>query len=167
LLSGSIVASPAMRASVRSARTTREMRAYLAVGRPLLLLEPASALIVLASGIYLTNAASFWSQGWLQVAVVLWIVNAAAAGAIVKPALSRLAASTVTSEDLPVGRDLDALRWSTRWSVGGDLLLANDVAVLYLMTVKPEWAGALMVVAGTNLAVVAARAMGPGFRRAR
>lgn len=160
LLSASIVASPAVRAFVRRARTTREIRAYLAVGHPLLLLEPLSALIVLATGIYLASAASFWSHGWLQMALVLWIVNAVAAGAVVKPALGRLTAHTSALEDLPVSPDLDAMRWSTRWSVGGDLLFANDVAVLFLMTVKPGWPAALMVVAGVNVAVSLARVIG-------
>src|SRR5262245_4306315 len=51
LLSGSVVASPAVRAAVRRAQTTQEIRAYLAIGRPLLVLEPAAAIAVLATGV--------------------------------------------------------------------------------------------------------------------
>jgi uncharacterized membrane protein len=158
LLSGSIVGSPAVRAAVRRARTTQEMASYLAIGRPLLLLEPVSALAVLASGIYLTNVGNFQSQGWVQVAAVIWLVNAIVAGALVKPALKAVATATAAQPDGAVSSRLNTLRWSRRWSAGGDLLLANDAAVLYLMTMKPELAGSIVLVAVVNLLVVAARA---------
>jgi hypothetical protein len=165
LLSGSVIGSPAVRAAIRRARTTQEMCAYLAIGRPLQMLEPASALIVLATGVYLTNADGFWSLGWVQVATAFWLVNAAVAAGIVKPAIGRVAAESAAA-DGPVGQRLNALRWSRRWSVGGDMLLANDAAMLYLMTMKPGLADSLLVVAVANIVVVVARAIGPGFHRA-
>jgi uncharacterized membrane protein len=159
LLSGSVVASPAVRAAVRRARTTQDMRSYLAIGRPLLVLEPISAVIVLASGIYLANVAGFWGLGWVQVAVAFWVVNSAVAGAIVKPAITRVAAQLATTADGPVGHHLDTLRRSRKWSFGGDVLMANDAAMLYLMSMKPDLAGSLLVVAFTNAAVAVARAV--------
>jgi uncharacterized membrane protein len=164
LLSGSVFASPAVRAAVRRARTTQEVRAYLAIGRPLLVLEPASALVVLASGVYLASVANFWAQGWVQVAVALWLVNSVVAGTVVKPAISRVAAQAATAVDGPLGQHLDALRWSPGWSFGGDLITANDAAMLYVMTMKPGLAGSLLVVAATILFVAAARAIGHAFR---
>jgi hypothetical protein len=164
LLSGSVVASPGVRAAVRRAQTTQDIRAHLAIGRPLLVLEPASALVVLASGVYLTNVANFWTQGWVQVSIAFWIANAVVAGAMVKPAIGRVAAEAARAPDGPVGHDLDALRRSPRWSLGGDLLMATDAAMLYVMTMKPELAGALLVVIGTVLLVAAARAMRRGLR---
>lgn len=164
LLSGSVIASPSVRAAVRRARTTQEMRAYLAIGRPLQLLEPASAMVVLATGIYLTSAASFWSQGWVQVATAFWLVNAVVAGTMVKPVTSLVAAQAEASADGPVGHDLDTLRWSARWSLGGDLLLANDAAMLYVMTMRPELAGSLLVVAAANIIVAVARVVRRGLR---
>ena len=166
LLGGSVVGSPAVRAAVRRARTTEEMRAYLAIGRPLLVLEPASALVVLATGIYLTTVDNFWSLGWVQVATAGWLVNAAVAGAMVKPAISAVAAHVATQSDGSVGEHLHAFRWSWRWSVGGDVLLANDAAMLYLMTMKPELADSLLVVAAANGVAAGARVLGPVFRRA-
>ena len=164
LLSGSVIASPGVRAAVRRARTTQEMRAYLAIGRPLMMLEPASAVVVLASGVYLTSVADFWAEGWVRAAVVFWLANLAVAGAMVKPAIGRLAAEAGTAADGPVGQHLNVLRWSPRWAFGGDLIMANDAAMLYVMTMKPGFAGALLVVAGTILVVAAARAIRHGFR---
>jgi hypothetical protein len=48
-------------------------------------------------------------------------------------------------------------RWSRRWSAGGDVLLANDAAALYLMTMKPELTGSIVLVTLVNLLVVAVR----------
>jgi len=165
LLSGSVFGSPAVRAAVRRARTTQEMRAYLAIGRPLLLIEPLSALIVLATGIYLAHVANFWSQGWVQVPLVFWFVNSVVAVRMVKPVMSRVAAEAAEAGEGPVGQRLDALRRSARWSFGGDLLLANDAAMLYLMALKPGLAGSLLVVVGANAIVAGARVIGTRVRR--
>ena len=96
--------------------------------------------------------------------VAFWLVNSAVAAAMVKPAIGRVAAEASMAADGPVGPQLDALRWAPRWSFGGDALLANDAAVLYLMVMKPELVGSLLVVLVANLAVVAARGFKGGFR---
>lgn len=160
LLSSSVVASPGIRAAVRRASTTQEVRAYLALGRPLLVLEPVSALTVLVSGIYLTSVANFWTQGWVQVAVCFWLVNAVVAGTLVKPAIKVVEAEATTAVDRLVGQQLDAVRRSSRWVFGGDLLMANDAAMLYVMTMKPALTPSLLVVAAAILVVAAIRAAG-------
>ena len=165
LLSSSVVASPGIRAAIRRACTTQEVRAYLALCGPLLVLEPASALVVLVTGIYLTSVANFWTQGWVQVALGFWIVNATVAGAVVKPAIEGVRAEATTAVDGPVGRRLDALRCSPRWVFGGDLLMATDAAMLYVMTMKPALTGSLLVVVVAILVVAAVRARGHGVRR--
>lgn len=163
LLSGSVIASPAVRGAVRRAGTTQDIRAYLTLGGPLLILEPTSAVVVLTSGIYLTSVADFWTQGWVQAAIAFWIVNAVVAGAVVKPTIGRVVAAAATAADGPVDRHLDMLRRSLRWSVGGDVLLASDLAMLYVMTMKPELAGSLLAVAGTMMAIAAVRIITRGL----
>ena len=165
LLSGSIVGSPAVRAAVRRSRTTQEVRAYLAIGRPLQVLEPLSAVTVLASGIYLTSVANFWSLGWVQLAVAAWLMNAAVAVAMVKPAMKAVAEQAAMAPDGRVEHHLDALRWSRYWSLGGDLLLANDAAMLWLMTLQPDFAGSLLAVAVAILVVGGGRAIRSGLAR--
>jgi len=163
LLSSSVVASPGIRRAVRRARTVQELQVCLAIGRPLLVLEPASAVVVLVTGIYLTNVAGFWTQGWVQVAAAAWVVNAMAAAMLVKPAMASLSSAAEASTEGQVGRDLDGLRWSFRWSIGGDVLLATDASMLYLMTMKPGLTGSLLVAVLANVAVAAVR----GARRLR
>jgi uncharacterized membrane protein len=85
LLSGSVLGSPAVRAAVRRAQSVQELRAALEIGRPLQLLEPGSAVVVLVTGLYLTRVADFWSLGWVQVAVAA-ARKRGVAGAVVQPA---------------------------------------------------------------------------------
>jgi hypothetical protein len=162
LLSGSVIGSPAVRAAVRRARSTDEVRAFLAMGRPLLVLEPVAALLVMASGVYLTSVLRFWTLGWVQVAMAAWLVNAVTAGALVKPAIGRVAAGAAATAGT-VGDRLHTLRWSPRWSAGGDVLLANDAAILFLMVVKPGLGVSLLTVAGINALVVATRIAASGY----
>jgi hypothetical protein len=168
LMSGSVVGSPVVRAAARRARTTQELRAYVSLGRRLQVLEPVSAVLLLVSGAYLASVANFWSLGWVQVAVAAWVMNSVVAGVVVKPALGRLSAGVAASVDGPVESNLERLRWSPRWSGGGDLLMANDAATLYLMVMRPGLAGSLLIVIGANLGVAAVRAIivGYGFRGA-
>ena len=157
LVGGSAIASTRVRATVRSARTVQELRAFLAIGRPLAVLNPVASMLVFASGLYLTSAGRFWSLGWVQVAVAFWVVNVVVAVAAVKPAIGRTAAEAARAGDGAVGERLDAIRWSPRWSVGSDMLVANDTAMLYLMAVKPGFASSLLAVAVANALVLAGR----------
>jgi hypothetical protein len=164
LLAGSVIGSPALRAAARRAATVQELRAYLSLGRPLLVLEPAGALLVLASGIYLT-AFWGWSLGWIQVATGLWILNTAVAAALVHPAHKRITQAAAGAGDEPVGPQLHALRSSPRWVLGGDVLMANDAAVLYLMVAKPGLAVSLAIAAGLNALVLVVRLVIGRLRR--
>ena len=164
LVGGSLLAAPGVRAAVRRARRAQEVSAVLAVGRPLHVVNPVAALLVLATGIYLTSVGHWWDLGWVQVAVALWVLNTVTAGAVVEPAVHRLAAQAAGAADGTVDERLDALRWSRRWTFGVDLLLANDAAVLCLMTVKPGLAGSVLVVVVANAMV---QATGAALRRSR
>jgi hypothetical protein len=73
----------------------------------------------------------------------------------VKPAIGRVVAAMAGSESEVVTVRVDAVRWSRAWSHGGDILMANDVAMLYLMTVRPGLTASLLAVATANAVVLA------------
>lgn len=159
LLGTSVVGEPIVQAAARRAPTVSDLRAQLAVGRPMAVVSPIAALILLGSGVYLTSIGRFWSLGWVQVATAFWVVNSVVAVALVRPAIQRVAAEAARGTELAIGPRLDALRWSRSWTVGGDLLAVNDAAMLYLMTVKPSLGGSLTIVIVANLVVAGGRAM--------
>jgi hypothetical protein len=157
LLGTSIVGEPVVRAAARRTQLTRELRAFLEVARPMALLSPIAALLVLGSGIYLTSVIRIWSLGWIQVSVVFWLVNGLVAVAVVKPAMERLVAEAASATDEAIGPRLDELRWSPAWSWGRDTMAANDAAVLFLMTLRPGLAVSLAVVLLVNAVVAGGR----------
>ena len=164
LVGGSLLAAPGVRAAVRRAGTAQEVRNYLTVGRPLSVINPVAALLVLVTGIYLTSVTHWWHMGWVQIATVVWFLNSVTARAVVEPAIHRLSAEAAVAADGAIGERLHALRWSRRWSIGVDLLLANDAAVLYLMTAKPALLESILVVAVVNALLLAT---GAALRRSR
>lgn len=159
LLATSILGEPGVRAAARRAADIKELRAYLAVGHPMATISPVAAVLLLASGIYLSSLGRFWSLGWVQVAVAFWVVNSVLAGAVMRPAMKRVQAEASTAGEGAVGPSLDRARWSPGWTWSVDLMAANDAAVLYLMTLRPGLAGSLAVVFLANAGVAGARFM--------
>jgi len=68
----------------------------------------------------------------------------------VAPHMRRLGTTAAAAGDGPVTGSTDVLRRSARWTVGVRLLIANDAAVLLLMTMKPGLAGALLAIASSH-----------------
>jgi uncharacterized membrane protein len=160
LMGGSLLATPAIRTAVLRAGTVAEMRTWLTFGRPLSRITPIAAFTLLGSGVYLTQTGRWWTAAWLQIALALWAANMFLAVRVVEPAVGRLGAEAAAA-DGPVSALLDALRRSRRWSVTSDVMLANDVGVLYLMVAKPGYLGSV----GTLLVAYAAVGGIRAFRR--
>lgn len=164
LLGTSILGEPAVRAAARRASQPQELRAFLQIGQPIVVIAPAAAMVILASGIYLSSVGGFWRLGWVQVALTFWLVNAFLAGVVVRPAVKRVWEEATGSTDASIGGRLDDLRWSGVWTLGVDVMAANDAAMLYLMTMKPGLAGSLAVVVLANALVAGVRLL-MGARR--
>lgn len=159
LLATSILGEPGVRAAARRAADIKELRAYLAVGHPMATISPVAAVLLLASGIYLSSLGRFWSLGWVQVAVAFWVVNSVLAGAVMRPAMKRVQTEASNAGEGAVGPSLDRARWSPGWTWSVDLMAANDAAVLCLMTLRPGLAGSLAVVFLANAGVAGGRFM--------
>jgi uncharacterized membrane protein len=153
LVGGSIVATPAIRAAAVRARTVSEVRTWASFGRPFVTINPVTSLTLLATGLYLTAAGSWWNAAWVHVAIVLWVANAILAAAVVNPAAARVGQAAATAPDGAVDADLDRLRRAPSWSVGSDVMLANDVGVLLLMVVKPGYLWAVGAVSVLHVLV--------------
>jgi len=146
LLIGGSVAGILVRAAVRRCATLHEGRTLLALGRPLSIMNPMSALTLMGTGVYLSSVGRWWATPWVLVALVMWVVNTFIARAAVGGTVERLA-EHLASGDGPMTVEADALRNSTAWTIGGDLLVAHDLGSLLLMTLKPSLAPSLWVMA--------------------
>lgn len=153
-LVGHSLSSPITRAVVREAQTVEDVRRVVAFEHRVSRWNPAIALVLLGSGIYL-GSAGWWAQGWFYLSVAGWVVNAFLAGRIVKPWGASLMAAAVAAGSGPVPAAVDALRRSTALAVAAQVMLANDIALLFIMMNKPTTAGAAAIFAVVNAVLVA------------
>ncbi len=159
LMGGSIGAAPSIASLVRHATTIAEIRRVLHYSRRLAPVNPVAAIVLLASGLYLAEAGSWWRRGWVWVAVALWVMNLVLATRVVRPSLIHLGKLIDNASGETISGEVDAARRAPGWARSEDLILAGDLAVLFMMIAKPTGYLAPAVVL-----VVAALAV-TGFQR--
>lgn len=160
LVGAGILATPTISDVIRRARTIDELRRWLAVGKRLGRINPLSSVALLASGAYLSSVSGWWGTAWIQVAVVLWIANAVMANAVINSAMTRLDRVAFTGDGDLIGPNLERLLRSPRTAFTHDVMIANDLGVLFLMVIKPtEYLVAVMAVAGAQLILVGVGAL--------
>jgi len=166
LLGTSVVGEPAVRAAARRTSRPEELRAHLGVGNRMAPISPVAALLVLASGLYLTGAIGAWTLGWVQVSMALWLANSVVAVRLVKPAIRKLVAEASDTTEASIAPRLDGLRWSAGWTWGVDILATNDAVMLCIMVIKPGLTGSAAILLLAYATVVGGRAV-LGLRRRR
>lgn len=152
-LIGSSLFTPLTRREIASARTLDRLREWLGFAARSTRANGPAAMILLATGVYL-GSSGWWSQAWFYVAVGVWFTSLALATLVVKPAAVALGRAAVAAGDGPVTGAVDTLRRSPRWEAGEGLMLGNDLAMLYVMFVKPSLAESLLVVGVAGAACV-------------
>ena len=138
LVGGGLLATPAVNSGIRRARTVTELRRWLGIGKPLDRIAPLSSMALLASGIYLASVGEWWGTPWVRLAGALWIVNATLASVAVKPSMDRLSRAAQATDNEEISPQMEALKDSRRLTVTPDVMLANDMGVLFLMVTKPS-----------------------------
>ena len=148
-LVGHSLGSPLVHAMIRDARSLPALRAWLDFARQSARWNPAAALVLLGSGVYL-GSAGWWSQAWFHVAVAAWVVNLLLAALVVKRSAAALGMAAARAGDGPVPDDVDRLRRLPGWAAAARTMLANDLAILYVMIGKPSLVESLAVMAMAN-----------------
>ncbi len=148
VLIGSGLVAPLTHRFICAARTLGELRGWLDFGRRSSKWNPVAALVLLGSGVYL-GSVGWWSEPWFFVALAAWVLNATLAGAIVGRTAAALGQAAAPGGEAPVPPEVDALRRSRGWALAHDAMLANDLAILWIMLAKPGLVGSvgLLVVA--------------------
>ncbi len=153
-LVGHSIGAPLERAAIREAATLGDLRRWIAFAGRSARWNPAVALVLLASGIYL-GSAGWWEQAWFHVSLAGWFVNVFLAAFAVGRTAGATMAAAVKAGEGPVPPQVDALRHSNAWALGMQSLLANDLAVLFIMMNKPGLLGSLAAVAVANVVFLA------------
>jgi hypothetical protein len=157
VLVGHTLFTPFVQAAVRDAPTLAALRRSLLLARDSGRASPIAALVVLATGLQL--ASGRWGEGWLPVALGIFVVSSVLAVGVVKATGERLGALAAAAGDGPVTKELESARRSGRWTTAVDALVANDLAMLFLMVVQPGLVASIAVTVGANAALLALRAV--------
>src|SRR5690606_28979677 len=131
------------------------LRGILQLARRLASLNPLAAAVVLGTGVYL-GSLGWWKAPWFHVGLVVFLVSSTVAATVIKPFAMKLGAAMNGSAGA-MTPDLDSLRWSLRWDLAADALLANDLALLFLMLAKPPLAESIGAVSLLNVVLLAHR----------
>jgi len=153
VLVSSAVFAPLTRGAILRATSLERLRDWVTFLERSVRANPPAAMLLLASGLYM-GATGWWSQPWFYVAVGAWVVNLLLATRAVKPSAIALARAAASAGDGQVGPDVDRLRHSRRWELGEGIMRGNDLAMLYVMFLKPPAAESLLVVAAAGLACI-------------
>ncbi|MCC7034933.1 MAG: hypothetical protein IT179_19075 [Acidobacteria bacterium] len=148
VLVGASVSSVYVRRAILEATSIGALRAWLGFAHRSSTANPVAALALLGTGIYL-GSRGWWTHAWFYVALASWLANSVLAARVLKPAGAAMGAAMAGVPDAaPVDGRVDALRRSPGWRVAGALMLASDMAMLYVMVLKPSLIESLAVVAG-------------------
>ena len=143
--------APLIMGGVRRAPTADRFREWAAVMQKMGKIVGMSAGVVFLSGLYMAIAQHSFTDGWLAVALVLFVVNGGLAGGVLDKHVARMIAAAGDG-DGPVPAEAAELATSSRMHTAEAISLGNDLAIVFLMTNKPGWTGALLV-AAAGLAV--------------
>jgi hypothetical protein len=146
LLVGSTLLAPFMAASVRRADTVQRLRDAADLFQSISKAVGRAAPVTLLSGLYLAFAGDWWGSGWVEVSLALFALAGVGAFGVLDPWTARLVAAAEAAPDGPVGAELDAVRRERRPAAIEAFLLPGDLTIVFLMTNKPGFAGALAAV---------------------
>ncbi len=155
-LVGSTLFDPLFGAGVRRAETTQALREWARVKLRTGQWAGRAAPVTLLTGLYLAFAGDWWGSGWIEVSLVLFILAGVGALGFLEPAAKRLVETTEGAPDGPIGVDLDTLRHDRRSHLVESYLLPGDLTIVFLMTNKPGFTGALIA---TAIAAIAGTAL--------
>ena len=158
LLMGGAVASRLAERAVGAANDLATLRGALDVLRRMSRINPALALLLLASGAWLGRH-GMWATPWFLLAVASWFANLILVARFVLPHQRTLGMAVDRASEGPVPPAVDAQRSASAPAYAHDAMIGLDFGVLVLMIVKPgmEWARAAPVL-GAALMVTIRRA---------
>jgi len=103
--------------------------------------------LVLLSGIFMVISKHSWTTPWIMVSLVLFVIAGGIASGVLDPAVGKIVAAADETPDGPVPDELRALTTDTRMHDFEAMLFGVDMAIVFMMTVKPGLVGSLVTVA--------------------
>jgi hypothetical protein len=131
-------------AGLRHSVTAEEARTWLTTRRWVLVIGPASVLLVLVSGIYMM-AAQWGFVPWLVVAIASLVAIAVVGGVLTGIPISRVSPAIAQADGLLSQEVRRALRGlALTFSV--TIRIAITIGIVFLMVLKPGWIGSIAAI---------------------
>lgn len=139
--------SPLLMRRIASTATVTSLREWVETTHRYTKMGVPAAVLVLLSGVYMTLNAFSFRQGWVVVSLVLFMIAGGIAGGVLDPHLAKLREAAEAAPEGPVPPELRALAAEPKPAALESLMAGFDIAILFMMTNKPGWAGALIATA--------------------
>lgn len=152
MLVGAVTTTIVATLRAQSVATVQELRSVTAVTKKIDVVIGPAMLLILAAGLFMVSRGGddggiSWSSGWVDVALVIFLVMAVLGPTVEAGHAKRVQAAAVAAPDGPVTAELDQLRCNAA-AVYVSLFGASQiVAFLFLMTTKPGLVGSLLACA--------------------
>ena len=129
------------------ARTVDGVRSHVAWSYAFIKASGPIAATVLLAGLFMAFRGGLWGSGWPVVSLALFALGGAGAFRVMEPKIAGMRDRLASMPDGPATDEVRAgLQDRTLVTVSW-VLEGADLAIIYLMTNKPGWSGALLVAA--------------------
>jgi hypothetical protein len=145
------------------AKDVASVRTLMAAGRPASIVLPVSSLLVLASGVYMTEDVWGWDTPWIYVSLIAFLVMFAAGPLVNAPRMRAIGMEAGQSEDGAVPDTLRAKIGDPVLTTAEHTMTLATVGIIYLMTTKPDLTESLIVLGVSIMAGLALTS--PAWRR--
>lgn len=130
---------------VRSAKNVGQVRQLMNVNAAFELVFPVAALLILVAGLHMTFTVWGWSHAWISVSLLALILMGVLGPTINARRMKAIHASARATPDGPIPASLKKLiNNRVLWTCVLAMSFA-DLGIIYLMTIKPGWIGAIVV----------------------
>jgi len=146
VLIGHALLAPLIRRATLSADSLASLRTWLDFGERAAKANPVAAMILLTSGVYL-GSVGWWTQPWFYVAAAAWLANSLLATLVIRKTAMRIGRAAGL-RDGAIDPDVDRLRQSPGWHAAETILASNDLAMIYVMFLKPGLLECCIVIIG-------------------
>src|SRR5437879_109113 len=139
---------------LRAARTTQIVREWSLVMGWADKLFAGSGTLILGAGLYMTITSWDWGQAWIDVALGVLVLVSILGGGVNGSGFRAIARAAAPLADGPLPADLKRLIYRPALSLFTTVTAFLILGVVCLMTLKPDWPGALSIIAGALIVAV-------------
>lgn len=139
---------------MRSARTTQMVREWSLIIGWTDTLFVVSGLVILGAGLYMTITTWGWNQAWIDVSLGTLVLIATLGGGVNGSGFKAIGRAAASLPDGPLSAELRNLIYRPVLSLFTTITAFLTIGVVFLMTLKPDWPGALSIIAVSLIVAV-------------